>query len=150
MNREEKIELAIEKGITYNAETGEVFGVRGKLITRGRDGYINISIRDGEKIYHIGAHQFIWYCVHGKVVDEIDHINGFRDDNRIENLRSVTRQQNQWNRTKAKGYSWHKISKKWISQIMTDSKSKHIGYFDTEQEASQAYQEAKEKYHKII
>lgn len=44
------------------------------------------------------AHQIIWLMVHGELPDcEIDHINGIRDDNRIDNLRLATQQQNQQN-----------------------------------------------------
>jgi hypothetical protein len=41
------------------------------------------------------AHRLVWFVVHGKFPDgDIDHINGNRSDNRIENLRDVTRRAN--------------------------------------------------------
>lgn len=40
------------------------------------------------------AHRVIWALVHGEWPEEIDHINGIRDDNRLVNLRSVTRSEN--------------------------------------------------------
>jgi hypothetical protein len=147
MTREERIKLAIEKGYTCNPITGEVFGIKRRVITnKSLDGYIHIQIGNNEKYYIIKAHQFIYYCVHKQVVDCIDHINGIKNDNRIENLRSVTKQQNSFN-TKAKGYSWHKLHKKWLSQIMINGKKITIGRFNTEQEASSAYQDAKKIYH---
>ena len=147
MTREDKIKLAIEKGITCNPETGEVFGVRGGVITGKRNGYIDIYL-GGEKRYHLRGHQFIWYSVYNEVVDCIDHINGFKDDNRIENLRSVTTQQNGFNR-KSKGYTWHKRAKKWQSQIVVDSETIYLGSFEKEIEAHQAYLDAKKIYHNI-
>jgi len=78
----------------------------------------------------------------------IDHINKKAVDNRIENLRILTHQQNQWNRT-AKGYSWCKRSKKWSAYIRINGKSKFLGYFTEEADAKNAYLEAKEKYHII-
>ena len=78
----------------------------------------------------------------------IDHINNNSLDNRIENLRILTKKQNQWN-TNAKGYTWHKYNKKWSAQLMVSGKYKFIGYFTEESDARNAYLEAKEKYHII-
>jgi vacuolar-type H+-ATPase catalytic subunit A/Vma1 len=80
---------------------------------------------------------------------QVDHIDGCRINNQISNLRIVTNQQNQWNRTKAKGYYWDKIAEKWKSQIALNSKIKHLGYFDTEAEARDSYLAAKKIYHII-
>ena len=148
MNKEQKILLAIDKGITCNPDTGEIFGVRGNVITnKHTNGYIRIGFFDN-KLYNIYAHQFIYYCVHKKVVDCIDHINRIKNDNRIINLRSVTTQQNRFN-VKYKGYSWHKRDKKWRSSIMISGKNIYLGSFITEDEAQKSYLEAKKKYHQI-
>ena len=82
---------------------------------------------------------------------EIDHINHKRNDNRIENLRLVTRQENQFNRRKekSKGYTWHKRDQKFYASIQINGKSKHLGCFDNEKDARSAYLKAKEKYHVI-
>ena len=147
MNREERILVAIDKGITCNPITGEVFGVKGRVIKSKRhDGYIVIPIYIDKKRFHIRAHQFIWYLVYNEVVDCIDHINGFKDDNRISNLRSVTNQQNAFN-TNANGYFWDKSREKWLSKIKIDGKNIFLGRFDTEKEARQAYLEGKKTYH---
>ena len=76
-------------------------------------------------------------------------INGIKDDNRICNLRSVTNQQNCFNRTNAKGYTWNKRHSKWMSKIKVNSKTINLGYYNTEQEARNAYLAAKEIYHKF-
>lgn len=150
MNRLQKIQMAIEKGITCDVDTGKVYGVRGKeLITKDQDGYLTINLRNPEKNYHLRQHQFIYYVATGKIVEQIDHINGDKVDNRIVNLREVTNQQNQHNQTKAKGYSWKKINNKWQSRIGLNGKVIHLGLFDTEIEASQAYLNAKKIYHII-
>tara|TARA_R110001632_G_scaffold61912_2_gene149061 strand:- start:3350 stop:3889 length:540 start_codon:yes stop_codon:yes gene_type:complete len=81
--------------------------------------------------------------------NSIDHIDGDKLNNNIENLRKVTNQQNQWNRTKAKGYHWHKGIKKWIAEIKLDGKSIHLGCFDTEEKARAAYLNVKHIYHPI-
>lgn len=148
MTREEKILLAIERGMTCNPETGEVFGVRGRKITKNINGYIVLSIAKYNKRYTILCHQFIYYWVHKKCVDEIDHINGVKNDNRISNLREITHQQNQFNR-RVKGYYWHKRDKKYISRIILDRKTIYIGSFNTEEDAHNAYLNAKKTYHII-
>jgi hypothetical protein len=146
MTREEKILMAIDKGIKCNPITGEVFGVRGEVITAKLKGYISIIFWINKKKYTLLSHQFIYYWVNKKCVDCLDHINRIKDDNRIDNLRSVTLQQNQFNRN-AKGCSWHKRDEKWTSRIGVNGKLVHLGTFDTEDEASQAYLDAKKIYH---
>jgi hypothetical protein len=80
---------------------------------------------------------------------QVDHIDGVRLNNCLTNLRIVTNQQNHWNRTTAKGYSWNKRDKKWRSYIGVNGKLKNLGVFDTEKEARDAYLKAKEIYHII-
>ena len=80
---------------------------------------------------------------------QVDHIDGNRQNNQVENLRWVTHQQNQFNQTKAKGYTWNKQNKKWQSQIKVNGKKIYGGLFDTEDEARASYLELKEKYHII-
>ena len=61
------------------------------------EGYIQISIND--KLYK--GHRLAWFYVHGAwPKDQIDHVNGKRDDNRLENLRECTNAQNSQNKTK--------------------------------------------------
>ena len=149
MTRLDKCKLAIERGITYNPETGKIYGVRGKEITaKTIKGYIVIKLKFNGKYIDLKAHQLAWYYVNKEIVEALDHINGVKDDNRICNLRSVTHQENQFNRTTAKGYYWNKTANKWLSQIQLNSKKINLGLFKTEEEAREAYLKAKEKYHK--
>lgn len=149
MGREERCSLAVEKGYTYEPETGQIYGVRGKVITATTNGYIDIRMRHDNKLYNIKGHQLAWYITNNKVVDCIDHINGIKSDNRIENLRSITNQQNHFNRPTAKGYYWRKKLNKWQTQIRINDKLLHIGLFIDEKDARNAYLEAKKIYHII-
>jgi len=146
MNTEEKIKEAINRGFTYDAITGNIYGLKGKLITRyDNKGYISCSINNK----HLSGHIFAWYFTYGKMPEnQIDHINGIRDDNRIINLRDVTHQQNQWNKTNAKGYTIEKNGS-YRAQIKVNRISKYIGTFKTADEAHNAYLEVKKIYHYI-
>ena len=79
----------------------------------------------------------------------IDHINHNRTDNTDGNLRLVTNQQNQFNRSNVKGYYWHKKKTKWRAQIKVDQKVIHLGYFVKEEDARAAYLKAKARLHII-
>ena len=80
---------------------------------------------------------------------KIDHIDNNKLNNAFSNLRVVTNQHNQFNRPTAKGYCWDKQKGKWQAYIAINYKVKHLGYFDTWEEARAAYLAAKEKYHVI-
>lgn len=99
-----------------------------------RKGYIRISYQ--KTPYQ--AHWLAWLFVYNKWPDnEIDHINGNPSDNRISNLRDVTRKQNMENKKIYKnnksGYSgvtWHSRDKKWQVRIGHYGKRISLGFFD--------------------
>lgn len=64
---------------------------------------------------------------------QVDHINRVRKDNRAENLRCLTHQQNQQNNA-AKGVSYNKKTKQWVAHIRVNGKQKNFS-FKTEAEA---------------
>jgi len=79
---------------------------------------------------------------------DVDHIDRDKTNNNLSNLRMVTTQQNAFN-TKAKGYHFRKDrkTKPWQAYIGKDGKKIYLGYFDKEEDAHQAYLDAKEIYH---
>ena len=102
------------------------------------------------------VHRLIWCLLNGDLKGmDIDHINGIRDDNRIENLRLVTKTQNNRNLQTAKvnsktqllGASYKKSMKKYVAQITTNYKVMVIGYYDTALEAHEAYISKKRELH---
>jgi hypothetical protein len=116
------------------------------------DGYIGVYLNKK----YIFAHRIVWEMFNSPLLDTeyIDHINGQRADNRIENLRKCTLQQNAYNRGKQsnnksgyKGVSWHKQKCKWVAQIKIDGRNKFLGFFTDPEEAYKRYCEvAKECY----
>ena len=96
--------------------------------------------------HRIVASAFLGLDITNSLV-HIDHINGIRDDNRVDNLRLVTPYQNCLNRTKTKGYYFDKQRNKWRAQIRVDGILKHLGYFTEEADAHTAYLNAKKVWH---
>ena len=100
------------------------------------------------------AHRVIWALCHGEQPsDQIDHINGIRTDNRIENLRVVSRQENMRNTALLRnntsgvcGVSWNKARGKWLAHIKIDGRLKNIGLFDRLEDAAVARAEASARY----
>lgn len=84
---------------------------------------------------------------------EVDHINGNKLDNRRENLRLVTKSQNQMNRglssnntSGTKGVCWDKNNKKWEVRITYNCITKHLGRFTSKSDAIAARRNAEIKY----
>jgi len=129
--------------VSNNAKVGQILN---KTDTHG---YLKVAIK--KKSFKV--HRLIWLYVYGELPkDTIDHINGIRDDNRIENLRVCTVKENSQNRKFSKnntsGYKGViKKGNKFVAQIGFDNKCKHLGYFLKAEDAHKAYCEAGIKYH---
>ena len=121
--------------------------------TNNRAGYLKANGYRAIKINKVkyNEHRLVWVWHFGAIPSglQIDHINGKRDDNNIANLRLVTHQENHFNELKAKGCYFNKRANKWAAQIKANGKAKHLGYFQTEDKAREAYLNAKEIYHII-
>ncbi len=150
LNKRKKIlDLAILKGWYYNYKDYKIYTNKNKLPRLDKDGYYAGTINVEGKIYGFRCHHLVFYIVKNEIHDVLDHIDGNRSNNNIENLRPVTIQQNSFNRKNTRGYSWSKKEKKWKSKIKVNNISYHLGYFEKEEDAKNAYLKAKEKYHLI-
>lgn len=103
-------------------------------------GYIEVEIKGS--CYRV--HQLIWFIEKGNWPKMIDHINGIKHDNRIENLRECDSRLNQMNRAshrkgKLVGCYFNKISQGWTSRTLINGKRLTLGTFKTEKQAHEAY-----------
>lgn len=140
--------------LEYNPATGEFFWkIEQGSVKVGdaagsvyKNGYRYIQIKGLD----YRAARLAWFFVHGEDCNVyIDHVNGLRDDNRIDNLRPATNSQNQANRGKPvnntsgiKGVQFDADRQKWRASITVNGKAKNLGRYDTSQEAQNAYEKA--------
>lgn len=123
---------------------------------RGRKDYVGRAAGcvapNGYRVIGVGqsryyAHRLIYLYHYGVMPKEIDHINRNRLDNRIENLRSVTRAENMMNKEfshKPNGsVCWDKTHGRWKARVQCGGKKYSLGYFTKEEEALSASLSAK-------
>lgn len=131
---------ALRRCNIWNARySGKVAGSLNKL------GYIVISIFNEPKL----AHRLAWVFVYGSDSNCIDHINHIRSDNRIDNLRSISKNENHWNmnlyKTNKYGISGvYRVrnGNMWMARITKKQKVYHLGTFDSFDKAAAARKEA--------
>jgi len=114
-------------------------------------GYKRVNINNKKYQYHRVIYKLYnpdWNINDYSKNNFIDHIDRNRLNNNIDNLRVVTKKQNDFNKN-GKGYYWHKPCNKWCVQIMLNRKCIYGGLFINEEDAIKRREEMKEKYHKI-
>lgn len=144
------------EGLYEVSDLGNVRNVRtGRILKPAKNstGYLKVVLlKNGKlknpKIHKLVAMAFLDHVPCGHKIT-VDHINGIRIDNKLENLELVSMRENT-NRGYARrktssefpGVSFNKRDKKWIAQIYVNGKLKYLGLFTNELEAAQAYQTA--------
>lgn len=107
----------------------------------------------GRRVY---AHRIIWEMHNGPIPNglEIDHIDGCRDNNLIDNLRIADRSQNSCNRkplrlgsSRFKGVSFVAKRGKWRAAIKRHGKCHYLGEFNSELAAAEAYESMARELH---
>jgi len=136
------------------SELGYVISFKGKkpramknIIDNHGYYFVNLSDKNGRT-----KHKLVHRLVAQAYIDNpenkpiVDHINGDIKNNNLKNLRWCTNQENHMNQkkrkntsSKYKGVTWDKKMNKWRAKIRINGKQKHLGYFDDEKEASEAY-----------
>lgn len=140
----------LQEALIFSAETGKLYwrsnGAEA-FTAVGNHGYLTGSYRGSARLL---AHRVAWAIFTGEWPrDHIDHVNGIKTDNRLDNLRQATRSENMRNMrlrknnsSGFKGVHWHRQSKKWRASIWVDGTSQGLGLFDTPEDAHAAYCEA--------
>lgn len=141
-----------QKGI--NSRGRPIGGIEcGSLAKRRSDKYYRVMSIDNVRYL---SHRLAWLYSFGEFPkNEIDHIDGDSLNNKINNLRDVTRIENSQNIRKASsnnktgylGVFLHKETGKYRSTIMTNRKRVSLGLFTNPEEASIAYINAKRELH---
>ena len=134
-----------------NRQKAQHFAARWNSAYAGREALASISA--GYKTGTMfgltwSAHRIIWRLVYGTEPDNIDHINGQTTDNRLQNLRSITKAENARNHKTRKDNASGMVgihiarSGRWIAQ----AKGKYIGCFDTLEAALAARKQAEREF----
>lgn len=134
-------------GCLFNTETGDSY-----TVWIDHRGYKRLNL---PVVGTVIEHRAIWAVVHGRCPDmHIDHIDNDKLNNRIENLRVCTHNQNQHNqgirasnKSGYKGVSWMKSVRKWHAQICCNSKVTHLGLYACKIDAAKAYDQAAKELH---
>ena len=114
--------------------------------------YATTAARNAEnRVVNIAMHRLI---MDNPVGFEIDHVDGDGLNNTKLNLRLATRQQNAFNLKKPKnntsgfkGVSWCQASNRWKATISVNRVRHHLGFYNTKEQAYQAYCQASERFH---
>ena len=159
MNNPDLTAEDVEKILSYDSNTGHLTWIArpARCVKIGDvagcvddQGYITIGIK--KRIYK--AHRLAWLLVHKEwPLGLIDHINGNKSDNRLENLRLVDesgnsqniRKPNKRNKSGYLGVTF--FQKKWRASITVNGKTVWLGDYSTPEEAHQVYVKAKREYH---
>ncbi len=143
-----------EKGSIRWRESGTGRRMNQEAGTVNSDGYRQIGI---DNILHY-AHHLIWLYTTGRYPeDQIDHIDRNPSNNRIDNLRELTNQEQQFNRSmtynkeEPMGVSFCSGRKRpYKARISTDGNQVYLGHYKTPEEAHNAYLNVKKQHHTIL
>ena len=121
-----------------------------QVVSVSNRGYVVVQLNRKRYL----AHRIIWLLVYGKMPIMVDHIDGNKQNNRIENLREVDNTLNHWNERRRstnksghKGVWWHKQSKRWEAACRANGKQVTIGRFERIEDAVEAVKQFREQQH---
>lgn len=113
-------------------------------------GYYTIPLWKNCKSKSFSIHRLVYEAFKGELIKDlvVDHISGVKTQNNVENLQQISQRTNtvrgevtKNGTSKYPGVCWEKSKNKWKSRISLKGKTKHLGYFECELAAAQAYQQ---------
>ena len=115
----------------------------------GANGYHVVTFSYEGKIRSVLTHRLAWYIIYGTLPRRLDHANGDKSDYRIENIRECTASENRMNArvrsdnaSKVTGVYFRKDCGKWRAEITKDGDRRHLGFFETKEDAVKARKDA--------
>ena len=142
----------LRKVLAYDPETGTFIWRSNGKVAGSRDfkGYWVIGITVGGRLFVYKAHRLAWFYMTGEwPYPSVDHIDRVKNNNKFINLRLANASQNggnaglrKDNTSGVKGVNWYKSSNKWVAKIAVKGKRLSLGYFDSIDDASAAYERA--------
>jgi len=144
--------LEYRDGVLYWKEDRGSQKCKGKPAGCPANDYLKLRVRElGGSMF---VHRVVFAMHHGYFPQEVDHVNGNKMDNRIENLREVSRTQNRLNagktranRSGCKNVYPHKD--KWGVKIAVNKQKVYLGLYDDIELADLVAHAAREKYHGV-
>lgn len=157
--QEEFRDVAGYEGLYQVSDLGRVKSLKRKFVKKdlilnynnNSNRYVFLNLYKNTIVYRISIHQLVAMaflnhipCKHEWVVDHIDN-NSL--NNTLANLQIITHRKNTSKDIKNKtskytGVNWDKDRNKWVSFIRIEKERFNLGRFETEKEASEAYQKA--------
>ena len=135
--------------LVWNKSVGAIRAGK-KVESISNRGYVVVQV-SGKRYL---AHRIIWLLLNGRMPAMIDHIDGDKQNNLIENLREVDNTLNHWNERRRstnisgyKGVWWHKQSKRWEAACRVNGKQTTIGRFERIEDAVEAVRKFREQHH---
>lgn len=114
------------------------------------DGYRAVRFKNKDVL----VHRLIFFVHYEFMPVQVDHINGDKTDNRIENLRQASASQNNYNqkiskknKSGCKNVSWNKTRNKWVVRVKYEKVKLKQWYVDDFEFAELLATEAREKFH---
>ena len=153
-----KIIKSLLKFVKINIDTGIVTWTKSRSGVKVGDEAGCLCLHNGYRsIGHNGrnirTHRLVFYAVHGRLPELIDHRNRIKTNNWIDNLREATKEENAINCSISKnntsgttGVCWNRKTEKWQVRIKLSGKTKSLGYFSDKSKAIAIRKEAELKY----
>ncbi len=135
--------------LIYNREDGTLINKKSEKERLHGRGYITVSVNGSQ----FAAHRIVFFLETGREPSHIDHIDGNKKNNKIDNLREITNRNNirrssirSDGSSKYKGVFYNKREGKWVSRITVDFKAKHLTSSFDEKKCARAYDMAASYY----